>query len=294
MLSTSASFTAPPSTMPSQVATPTRRGLLEDAARGVLADHRARERAEHEAGNAHEDSQHTADHGADDRAAMRAHALGAERARGELDAGRDQRDHGQRQQRAAADVAEVVDPGRHHEAAEHERDAREPGQDRADHAHRHERGRGEPEQRRGVHAPSFHYPERDVTPFFAAGWSAERMAALGALHAGLEARGELEPLLATLAPDPVYEFHPIRLQMRGDALVRRFYQQFCSRFLGLRESYALIEEWVTERLGGAGVRHRAARRRRRSSSFACSASSTRGATSSVASASTRASASFGS
>jgi hypothetical protein len=72
------------------------------------------------------------------------------------------------------------------------------------------------------------------------------MAALGALHARLEGRGELEPLLATLAPDPVYEFHPIRLRMRGDALVRRFYEQFCSRFLGLRESYALVEEWVTE------------------------------------------------
>ena len=72
------------------------------------------------------------------------------------------------------------------------------------------------------------------------------MAALGALHAGLEGRGELEPLLATLAPDPVYEFHPIRLRMRGDALVRRFYEQFCARFLALRESYALVEEWVSE------------------------------------------------
>ena len=80
----------------------------------------------------------------------------------------------------------------------------------------------------------------------AGSWSVARMAALGALHAGLEARGELEPLLATLAPDPVYEFHPIRLRMRGDALVRRFYEQFCARFLSLRESYALVAEWVTE------------------------------------------------
>src|SRR2546428_11125791 len=53
------------------------------------------------------------------------------------------------------------------------------------------------------------------------GWSAEKMAALGARHAELEARGDLAPLLATLAPDPVYEFHPMRRCMRGDDRVRR-------------------------------------------------------------------------
>jgi len=79
-----------------------------------------------------------------------------------------------------------------------------------------------------------------------AGWTVEKMAALGTLHAELEGRGELEPLLATLAPDPVYEFHPMRRCMRGDATVRRFYEQFCSRFLALRSSYALLAEWVNE------------------------------------------------
>ena len=71
------------------------------------------------------------------------------------------------------------------------------------------------------------------------------MAALGALHAELEGKGLLEPLLATLAPDPVYEFHPLRRCMRGDDRVRRFYEQFCSRFLPLRARYALLDEWVT-------------------------------------------------
>ncbi|TMA33261.1 MAG: hypothetical protein E6J87_10565 [Deltaproteobacteria bacterium] len=77
-------------------------------------------------------------------------------------------------------------------------------------------------------------------------WTVEKMAALGALHAELEGRGELEPLLATLAPDPVYEFHPIGRRMSGDDRVRRFYTYFFDHFVRLRESYALVAEWVTE------------------------------------------------
>jgi hypothetical protein len=71
------------------------------------------------------------------------------------------------------------------------------------------------------------------------------MAALGARHAELEGRGDLEPLLETLAPDPVYEFHPARLCMRGDAMVRRFYTQFCEKFLPLRAGYTLVSEWTS-------------------------------------------------
>ena len=37
--------------------------------------------------------------------------------------------------------------------------------------------------------------------------------------------------------DPVYEFHPIGLCMRGGDAVRRFYTQFCERFLPLREAF---------------------------------------------------------
>jgi hypothetical protein len=79
------------------------------------------------------------------------------------------------------------------------------------------------------------------------GWTVEKMAALGALHAELEAsKDQLEPLLATLAPDPVYEFHPIRRCLRGDERVRRFYTHFFEHFVRLRDSYSLLEEWVTE------------------------------------------------
>lgn len=75
------------------------------------------------------------------------------------------------------------------------------------------------------------------------------MAALGTLHAELEGKGKdaLEPLLATLTPDPVYEFHPIRRCLRGGERVRRFYAHFLEHFVRLRESYSLLEEWVTER-----------------------------------------------
>jgi hypothetical protein len=72
------------------------------------------------------------------------------------------------------------------------------------------------------------------------------MAELGARHADLEGRGELAPLLATLARDPVYEFHPMRRCLRGDDRVRRFYEQFCARFLPMRESYSLVAQWVSE------------------------------------------------
>ena len=78
------------------------------------------------------------------------------------------------------------------------------------------------------------------------GWNVAKMAELGARHAELEGRGDLEPLLATLAPDPLYEFHPMRRCMRGDARVRRFYTYFCEHFLALRDSYALLSEWVGE------------------------------------------------
>ena len=78
-------------------------------------------------------------------------------------------------------------------------------------------------------------------------WSVERMRELGTRHSTLEARGELEPLLATLVAEPIYEFHPMGLCMRGGDVVRRFYTQFCQQFLPLRHSYVLIGEWASER-----------------------------------------------
>ncbi len=72
------------------------------------------------------------------------------------------------------------------------------------------------------------------------------MAELGLRHSTLEAQGALEPLLETLVADPVYEFHPLGLCMRGGERVRRFYTHFCEHFLPLRHSYTLLAEWVNE------------------------------------------------
>ena len=79
-----------------------------------------------------------------------------------------------------------------------------------------------------------------------ADWTLEDMAELATRHADLEGRGELEPLLATLADDPVYEFPPQRLRMQGDAVVRRFYIHFVEHFLGFSHDSTLLSEWVTE------------------------------------------------
>lgn len=77
-------------------------------------------------------------------------------------------------------------------------------------------------------------------------WTVEDMAELGTRHSTLEAEGKLEPLLATLVDDPVYEFHPVGLRMQGGSTVKRFYTQFCERFLPLRAGFELIDEWVNE------------------------------------------------
>ena len=77
-------------------------------------------------------------------------------------------------------------------------------------------------------------------------WTVAQMAELGMRHSTLEAQGKLEPLLETLVEDPVYEFQPIGLGMRGGDLVRRFYTQFCERFLPMRHGYELISQWVSE------------------------------------------------
>lgn len=78
------------------------------------------------------------------------------------------------------------------------------------------------------------------------GWDAQKMAALGHLHADLEARRELEPLLETLVPDPVYEFHPLGAGFAGGENVRRYYEQFNSDFMQKIVGHSLLEEWVNE------------------------------------------------
>jgi hypothetical protein len=78
-------------------------------------------------------------------------------------------------------------------------------------------------------------------------WNAEKMRELGARHATLEAKRDLEGVMATLVEDPVYEFLPVGLGMRGGSRVRRYYENLFSTFIPATRDYRLVDEWVNER-----------------------------------------------
>jgi hypothetical protein len=75
-------------------------------------------------------------------------------------------------------------------------------------------------------------------------WTAQQTLELGRRHAELEARRDLEGVMETLIAEPVYEFYPVRLGMRGEAQVRRYYTHLFSNFIPRTRSYALVAEWV--------------------------------------------------
>jgi hypothetical protein len=73
------------------------------------------------------------------------------------------------------------------------------------------------------------------------------MLKLGRLHADIEARKELEPLLATLVANPSYEFYPLCVGFRGGETTRRYYTQFFESFMESIVGYELVDEWANER-----------------------------------------------
>ena len=83
----------------------------------------------------------------------------------------------------------------------------------------------------------------------ASNWNAAAMRELGMRHAQLEAEGKLDLVMDTLVADPVYEFWPIGLRMRGRDRVRRYYEHLISTFYGEQKSYRLIEEWLGHETG---------------------------------------------
>lgn len=98
-------------------------------------------------------------------------------------------------------------------------------------------------------------------------WSVTDMYELGSRHAELETKADLEGTLATLVDDPVYEFYPQQLRMRGLQQVRRYYEHLFGSFIPSTRSYRLIQEWVNEHsvaqeydidvdVGGVVERHR--------------------------------------
>ena len=95
----------------------------------------------------------------------------------------------------------------------------------------------------------------------------ERVQTLGSEHARIETEGDLAGTMATLVDDPVYEFQPGGLVLRGRAGVERYYAHLIEHFLPnvvsadiVNESCsetALTQEYdVTIRLDGQVEKHR--------------------------------------
>ena len=70
--------------------------------------------------------------------------------------------------------------------------------------------------------------------------------AVGMNHAEVETVGTLDETMATLEPDPVYEFFPVGLQLRGTEAVRRYYENLKTKFLPNVEDAALVDQWCNE------------------------------------------------
>jgi hypothetical protein len=73
-------------------------------------------------------------------------------------------------------------------------------------------------------------------------------------HARAEAERDFATTLATLDPDPVYEFQPAGLLLRGLEAVRVYYQHFFSTFQPMIQGYELRSEWVNDE--GLGQEYR--------------------------------------
>jgi hypothetical protein len=76
--------------------------------------------------------------------------------------------------------------------------------------------------------------------------SAEQVLAVARAHSEAEEKCALEPLMATMVAEPVFEFHPPGARLVGGARIRRHYEQFIARFMPLVEGTELLGEWASE------------------------------------------------
>lgn len=73
-----------------------------------------------------------------------------------------------------------------------------------------------------------------------------KVAAIGMHHSAVETACQLDDTMSTLVADPVYEFFPAGLRMRGTEAVRRYYENLMNHFLPNVENATLIDEWCNE------------------------------------------------
>ena len=65
-------------------------------------------------------------------------------------------------------------------------------------------------------------------------------------HAAAEAGTDIDRVLVTLDPDPVYELQPVGLVFRGMAAARTYYEHFFATFRPTVAGYQLRNEWVAD------------------------------------------------
>jgi hypothetical protein len=74
----------------------------------------------------------------------------------------------------------------------------------------------------------------------------EELVAIAHRHAAAEANGDLATTLATLEPDPVYEFEPAGLLLRGLPAVKAYYEHFFATFQPRIAGYEMRGEWLND------------------------------------------------
>jgi hypothetical protein len=82
----------------------------------------------------------------------------------------------------------------------------------------------------------------------------EQMMEIAHRHAAAEANGDLATTMGTLDPNPVYEFQPAGLLLRGLPAVRTYYEHFFKTFQPMIAGYDLRGEWVNDE--GLGQEYR--------------------------------------
>jgi len=70
--------------------------------------------------------------------------------------------------------------------------------------------------------------------------SAEDVDALARSHADWEERGDFQKLMSTLVEEPVYEYHPLGIQLQGPDAILRYYERVRTQYNPYIEASALV------------------------------------------------------
>jgi hypothetical protein len=74
----------------------------------------------------------------------------------------------------------------------------------------------------------------------------EAVLAVAREHAAAEALGDIDRTLATLCPDPIFEFYPSRLTIGGRDTIETFYREQYPRFAAKVTAAEVFGEWSND------------------------------------------------